>query len=161
MRLSKTTVLFAILPFGIATSCTDSNAKAWLANNDFSDVKPGSSSVGDSLSDVCANTCGNNSTCITTCLAEDLAGQCAALGCSDDDDSDDLDSLIKKSIEPRATMSCTSSESCYTYTDGSLLCLNLSNGVYALSTLLSILDTCIIEISLKPNIIYFRQLPPR
>jgi len=42
---------------------------------------------------------------------------------------------------PRATLSSVSSESYYMYTDGLLVCLNLSNGVYALSTLLSILDT--------------------
>jgi hypothetical protein len=109
-------------------------------NNDFSNINPGSSSGGDSLSDVYVNTCGSNSACVTVCLVESLQGQCAAVGCSDDDDSDP-DSLIKRSIMPRATLSCTSSESCYMYTNVSPLCLDLSNGACTLSTLLSILDT--------------------
>ncbi|KAK0109547.1 hypothetical protein ONS95_002233 [Cadophora gregata] len=72
-----------------------------------------------------------------------MAGQCNAVGgsaCDDttgagtgtgDDPSDGLIKLRKRNtFNKRATLTCSSAETCYQYTDDSLLCVNLSDGSY-------------------------------
>ncbi|KAI0530444.1 hypothetical protein GGR58DRAFT_508407 [Xylaria digitata] len=66
-------------------------------------------------SDACADYCGNDADCLEACYETAEQGQCNAVGCSEN---------------KRATFTCASDETCFCYTDGSLLCLNAETGEY-------------------------------
>ncbi|KAI1132550.1 hypothetical protein F5Y10DRAFT_292953 [Nemania abortiva] len=101
MFFSKTTVAaLTLAPLAIATACTESNAIDWP-------------SIG-SGDDACANYCGNDADCLQACYEEAEQGQCNAVGCSD----------------KRSTFTCETDETCFRYTDGTLLCLNAATGEY-------------------------------
>lgn len=59
-----------------------------------------------------------------------MEGQCNAVGCSDDsgdgsaDGSDD--DLFRKRTTSSGVFTCDSSQTCYLYTNGALLCLDTS-----------------------------------
>ncbi|KAG4442779.1 hypothetical protein IFR05_001725 [Cadophora sp. M221] len=146
MLFTKTAVLLAILDLTAATACTVAGAKSWPSNNDFGtnfgsgkggDIYGGAQSVSD-----CANFCKQDQACVTGCLDLIMAGQCNSVGgsaCDDgtdtvtnsDDPSDGLIKLRKRNtFNKRATLDCSSSETCYQYTDDSLLCVDLTDGSY-------------------------------
>ncbi|KAH9207195.1 hypothetical protein DL95DRAFT_415862 [Leptodontidium sp. 2 PMI_412] len=148
MLFTKSAVLLAILDFTAATTCTVAGAKSWPANNDFGtnfgggsggggDVYGGAQSVSD-----CAAFCKQDQACVTGCLDLIMAGQCNSVGGSACDDGTDIvtnsddpsDGLIKlrkrNTFNKRATLDCSSSETCYQYTDDSLLCVDMTDGSY-------------------------------
>ncbi|KAI0103782.1 hypothetical protein GGR51DRAFT_241101 [Nemania sp. FL0031] len=94
-------VVVTLVPFTVATACTQSTAIDWPSTS--------------SGSDPCADYCGNDADCLQACYEEAEQGQCNAVGCSD----------------KRATFTCESDETCFRYTDGSLLCLNVATGEYS------------------------------
>ncbi|KAF2963127.1 hypothetical protein GQX73_g10443 [Xylaria multiplex] len=101
MFIPKTAVVLTLVPLAVATACTQSNAIDWPFTS--------------SGSDACADYCGNDAACLETCYEIAEEGQCNAVGCSE---------------EKRATFTCASDETCFRYTDGSLLCLNAETGEY-------------------------------
>ncbi|KAH7409036.1 hypothetical protein BKA64DRAFT_742202 [Cadophora sp. MPI-SDFR-AT-0126] len=147
MLFSRTAVVLSILDLAAATTCTVSGAKSWPANNDFGTSFGGGNGGGDiyggaqSVSD-CTNYCQQDQACVTGCLDLIMAGQCNAVGASacdntntgtgaSDDPSDGLIKLRKRNtLNKRALLTCSSAETCYQYTDDSLLCVNLSDGSY-------------------------------
>jgi hypothetical protein len=132
MLLFKRTVIWlAILPFGLATDCTSSNAISWPTSDDPSSSN---SNSGSSSDDPCSEVCGNDLTCLQVCLGIAAEGECNSIALIDGSDcvssgDDDPDDLIKRRMKARTTLSCTSSESCFMYTDGSLLCINIDTGM--------------------------------
>ncbi|PBP23978.1 hypothetical protein BUE80_DR005202 [Diplocarpon rosae] len=140
MLFAVTAIVLAILPFGMATSCTISGAEEWPTNSDFTGA-PFLSNSGafGGAQDVagCASYCKQDQSCVTQCLALIMQGQCNAVGGSACDESTGVgssipnpaDDFIKKSRK-RTTLDCTSSETCFQYTDGSLLCVDLGTGLY-------------------------------
>ncbi|KAI6712169.1 hypothetical protein PZA11_000649 [Diplocarpon coronariae] len=135
-----TAIFFAILPLGIATSCTTSGAEEWPANNDFTGAPfLGNTGAFGGAQDVagCASYCKQDQSCVTKCLALIMQGQCNAVGGSACEDStgtgssisNPADDFIKK-FRRRAVLDCTGSETCYQYNDGSLLCVDLGTGLY-------------------------------
>ncbi|PBP25817.1 hypothetical protein BUE80_DR003316 [Diplocarpon rosae] len=140
MFAAVTAIVLAILPFGIATSCAVSGADEWPTNNDFTGA-PFLSNSGafEGAQDVasCASYCKQDQSCVTRCLALIMQGQCNAVGGSACDEStgagssipNPADDFIKKSRK-RNTLDCNSSETCFRYTDGSLLCVDLGTGLY-------------------------------
>ncbi|KAJ2974544.1 hypothetical protein NUW58_g8626 [Xylaria curta] len=104
MFFSRTAVVLALVRLTAATECTQSNAIDW----------PFTSSGGSSGGDACADYCGKDAACLEACYAVAQEGQCNAAGCSN----------------KRATFTCESNETCFRYTDGSLLCLNTKTGEY-------------------------------
>ncbi|KAL2068649.1 hypothetical protein VTL71DRAFT_14986 [Oculimacula yallundae] len=143
MLFTKSAVALAILDLAAAaTTCTVAGAKAWPAGNNFGTtfggggggIYGGAQSVAD-----CAAFCKQDQACVTGCLDLIMAGQCNAVGGSACDTSssgteDPSDGLIKlrKRItnNKRATLTCSTAETCYQYTDKSLLCINMSDGSY-------------------------------
>lgn len=143
MYLLKATIFFAIIPFTLATDCTVSDSSPWT----FGDSSGGSSSGGGSVTDECAKF-DKDSAQYQACQESALQGQCNSVGgsaCSDLSDSsggggdlianpgDDLissgnsgDGGLIRRLETRATLTCTSSETCYQYTNGSLVCYDLA-----------------------------------
>ncbi|KAH7306134.1 hypothetical protein BKA65DRAFT_559979 [Rhexocercosporidium sp. MPI-PUGE-AT-0058] len=149
MLFTKTAVVLAILDLAAATTCTVAGAKSWPANNDFGtnfggnggggggDIYGGAQSVAD-----CAAFCKQDQACVTGCLDLIMAGQCNSVGGSACDGGTDIvtnsdnpsDGLIKlrkrNTFNKRATLTCVSSETCYQYTDDSLLCVDMTDGSY-------------------------------
>jgi hypothetical protein len=124
-----------ILPFAAATTCDLSNALTYSdtgssgssSSSGSSDDSPPGSSSGSSSSDPCVQECGNDSACLQTCYEIAQQGQCNSVGCPDGSDGDDSD-LIKRATSD--TLDCTSSQTCYLYTNnGVLFCLNNSTGM--------------------------------
>ncbi|EKD13599.1 uncharacterized protein L3040_009009 [Drepanopeziza brunnea f. sp. 'multigermtubi'] len=145
---NKTAIVLAVLPAVWAFTCTTSGAESWPAGNDFSDAPfAASNSAYGGAQDVagCASYCQQNQACVTGCLDLILQGQCNAVGGSACDDglddgtgtggtsSNPVDDLIKRSkvrAARRTTLDCASGETCYEYTDESLLCVDLDTGLY-------------------------------
>ncbi|KAI0966808.1 hypothetical protein F4678DRAFT_267204 [Xylaria arbuscula] len=107
MYFTRTTAVLALVPLAFATECTQSNAIDWPS------ISSGSGS-GSGSGDPCADYCGNDAACLQACYEEAEQGQCNAVGCS----------------EKRSTFTCASDETCFRYTDGSLLCLNTKTNEY-------------------------------
>jgi len=76
----------------------------------------------------------NNVSCVQTCLSFEQQSSCNIIGGSactvtasdSDGDDDSNDGLTKK----RATLDCDSDESCFAYTDGTFLCLDLATSIF-------------------------------
>ncbi|KAI9053391.1 hypothetical protein LZ554_002350 [Drepanopeziza brunnea f. sp. 'monogermtubi'] len=145
---NKTAIVLAVLPAVWAFTCMPSGAESWPAGNDFSDAPfAASNSAYGGAQDVagCASYCQQDQACVTACLDLIMQGQCNAVGGSACDDglddgtgtgsmsSNPVDDLIKRSKVRAArstTLDCASGETCYEYTDGSLLCVDLDTGLY-------------------------------
>ncbi|KAG4425986.1 hypothetical protein IFR04_000930 [Cadophora malorum] len=134
MLFTKIAVVLALLDFTVATTCTVFS----FGGGNGGDIYGGAQSVSD-----CSNFCQQDQACVTGCLDLIMAGQCNAVGGSACDDEtgtgtgaseDPSDGLIKlrkrNTFNKRATLTCSSAETCYQYTDDSLLCVNLSDGSY-------------------------------
>lgn len=122
MYLSKAAIFLAIIPFTLATDCMVSDSSPWPF---------GDSSGGGSVTDECAQY-DKDSAEYQACEDIALKGQCNSVGgsaCEDPSDSDGGNSggsgLIRR-LETRATLSCTSDETCYQYTNSSLVCFDLT-----------------------------------
>ncbi len=139
MQLTQTALLLAILPFSLAASCTKANALDWPADNNPFKGAVGAGG-GSSSSSSCSAQCGNNAACVTNCLELQAIGQCNSVGGSACDDlndgtssspSNDPSDLIKRGrLGKRVALDCGSGEKCYLYTDGGLLCLDMTTGIY-------------------------------
>jgi hypothetical protein len=105
LLLKRTAIWLAILPFCIATACTSSNAIAWPTSDDFSNNNSNFGSSGDA----CPGLCGNRIDCLDLCYGNP--------------------SMIGREIKERTTLSCTGSETCFSYTDGSFACIDLNTGM--------------------------------
>lgn len=140
MLYPKIGVVLATLPSVLATTCKTSGAKSWPVGNNFAGAPfTSSTSAYGGAQDVagCASYCKQDQACVTGCLDIIMQGQCNAVGGSACDGLDDdagtgggsnlADDFIKK-LKARATLDCTSDETCYEYTDGSLLCVDLNTG---------------------------------
>ena len=134
MRFFEITLGFVILPFSVAISCTDSSAFAWPLTDDSS--SSGSGGSGSSIGS-CSSKCGNSISCVQNCLSFEHQSNCNILGgsaCTDTSssgsigggDDDDDGGLIKE----RDTLDCDSDETCFAYKDGTLLCLDISTGMF-------------------------------
>lgn len=123
MYIQIPSLMLAALPIALATTCTTSTSKSWPANNDFSSAGFTGGGAFGGAQDVqgCADFCKQDQDCVTKCLALIMQGQCNAVGGSACD---------KTRKGKRDTLDCTSDETCYQYTDGSLLCLSLKSGLY-------------------------------
>jgi hypothetical protein len=184
MLFSKTVVLLAILPFSIASSCSESNALAWPSSSDSSDgsfdssTSSSSDSSTDSSSDDssdgsssgasgsgclafcdanpftgCADDCANDS-----CFAKYYTNLDALKTCQDIGETGECNSVgCRRSLKKRATITCTSSETCYLYTDGTLLCLDLDTGMCT-STIYITHRFCIAEIEYETDLLPSRRL---
>lgn len=162
MRYTSALLAFALMPLGLASSVCDASSSTPYpldigeasSDSGTSSSSSSSSDSGDSSSsssgdtssttsstdDVCVQTCGNDSDCLSACYAQEQAGQCAAVGCSDDSDSSDSSDdgssdpsdLIRRSLSDRSISSfmCDDSESCFTSSNGVLMCLDASTGTY-------------------------------
>lgn len=134
MYLFNAAIFLAIIPLTLATDCMVSDSLPWP----FGDSSGGSSSGGGSVTDECAQYA-KDSAEYQACVDNVLQGQCNSVGgsaCEDPSDSDggggDLispdksgDSGLIRRLEARGTLSCTSDETCYQYTNGSLVCFDL------------------------------------
>lgn len=138
MLLSITAIIVVVLPFSLAqSSCTLSNAVSWSSTGNSSSGSSGSSSSGSS--DACNLICEGNTICLQQCNSDPCAekyadnppalaaceeeaqqGECNSVGGSACDGS--------RKLRSRAAFTCTSSETCYEYMDGSLFCLDESTG---------------------------------
>lgn len=141
MLLSRTTVLLALLPFSIAATCTSSNALPWSSYRPNSgggggggenpltsfctDLCNGDAScLANCNADPCKDECGQDADCYAKCTKNAQAGQCNSVGGSACDGLDES----KRKLRKRITLTCTSDETCYKFTDNSLLCLDQSTG---------------------------------
>jgi len=111
MKLSRGTVLLGLVSFSHAV-CNSASSKAW----------PVVLSPDDTAVEACHKSCINElimlskqSYCLQKCLY--LAG----LG---------PDNVETRALVARVTLTCTSKETCYKYTDGSFLCLDPDTGSY-------------------------------
>jgi len=109
MKLSRGTVLLGLVSFSHAV-CNSASSKAW----------PVVISPDDTAVEACHKSCINElimlskqSYCLQKCLY--LAG----LG---------PDTVETRALVARVTLTCTSKETCYKYTDGSFLCLDPDTG---------------------------------
>ncbi|KAF7855379.1 hypothetical protein EAF04_010122 [Stromatinia cepivora] len=141
MFLFTTAVLLAVLPFSIASStCTTSNALSWAGGSSTTSGSSGISSSDCSIicgtdafclqecnSDPCAEQFGNDSQALQACYDAEQQGSCNILGGSA---CETKKKKKKKKKRTRDTLSCSSSETCYEYIDGSLFCLNKATGDY-------------------------------
>ncbi|KAE9368963.1 hypothetical protein N431DRAFT_486384 [Stipitochalara longipes BDJ] len=111
MLLSDIAVLLVIIPFCTASTCNPSAALSWPPSSNSS---PGSgvpdacNNPNGSAVDCCAQVAGTDEKALQACLRN------AGLG----------------KLKTRAALSCTSRETCYQYTEGSLLCLDKNTGLY-------------------------------
>lgn len=141
MYLLKVTLFVAAIPFTLATDCTVADSTPLP----FGDSGAGSPS---STTDPCAQFA-NDPTQYVACQGPALTGQCNSVGgdaCSDSsgssgssgdlianpgdnlidsgDSSDSGDGGLISRLRIRATLSCTGSEACFQFTNGTLLCLD-------------------------------------
>ena len=126
MYLFKAAVVFAIIPFILATDCTVSDSSPWP----FGDSSSGPSSGGDSGTDECAQF-DKDPAQYQACEKNVLQGQCNSVGgddCPDSSDSSDGngDGGLIRRLEARGTLNCKSDETCYQYTNGSLVCYDMT-----------------------------------
>ncbi|RDW74952.1 hypothetical protein BP6252_06094 [Coleophoma cylindrospora] len=144
MLLSMTAVLFAVLPFSLAQSiCTTSNASTWppVGSSSGGSSSGGSSSGGSGdLAQACDLICAGDATCLKSCNSDPCAEQfpndptslAACYKAQQLGDCNILGGSACDGLKTRAstTFTCSSSQTCYVYTDGSLFCLNESSGDY-------------------------------
>jgi len=121
MLFSKTAVLargLAILPLTLAYDCTNTNAFDW----------PKPSSGGSGSGGSCSETCGNDLSCVQQCLELEIMGGCAAIELT----GGVCVEKMKRGVAgvKRDTLECTTRESCYLFTDGSLVCMDFVTGDY-------------------------------
>jgi len=125
MLFSKTAVLargLAILPLTLAYDCTNTNAFDW----------PKPSSGGSGSGGSCSETCGNDLSCVQQCLELEIMGGCAAIELT----GGVCVEKMKRGVAgvKRDTLECTTRESCYLFTDGSLVCMDFVTGSYTFSS---------------------------
>ncbi|RDW85877.1 hypothetical protein BP5796_04202 [Coleophoma crateriformis] len=147
MLLSMTAVLLAVLPFSLAQStCTTSNAITWPPSSSSSgsggsSTGSGGSSAGSGdLAQACDLICAGDATCLKSCNSDpcaeqypnDAAGLAACYKIQQQGDCNILGGSACGKLKTRAAtkFTCSSSQTCYVYTDGSLFCLNPSSGDY-------------------------------
>ncbi|KAG9240566.1 hypothetical protein BJ878DRAFT_281084 [Calycina marina] len=153
MKLSQLVLGLALLPFISATACTSSTAYVWPTSSDISDGSDGSDGsdsgntvgAGDgSRGSDCDSSCSGDTACITNCLALEQEGQCNALAIIDGgdcvDSSSDLSDpsdLIRRAISQsnplhRRALDCSAEQTCYAYTDGTLMCIDWNSGDFVM-----------------------------
>ena len=156
MRSVGVAVLCSFASVGLAAQCTTSSSTPWPFSSSGGETiapAPGSpsSSGTTSSTDACAQF-KNDLAAYKVCAEIAQQGECAAVGCPGSTSSsssstgdlisnpgDDLissgssgsgDSGLIKRLGKRAILTCTGLESCFQYTDKSLLCFNPSTGEY-------------------------------
>ncbi|KAH6653389.1 hypothetical protein BKA67DRAFT_319351 [Truncatella angustata] len=105
-RKTATCLWLTLVPSTLAIGCIPSTAIAWPTSSGSSGSGSGSGSPGDT----CSELCGNNPGCLELC--EGTPGR------------------MGRKLKTRASLSCTSSESCFMYTDGTLLCVDTDTGSF-------------------------------
>lgn len=147
MHFSQSALVLTLIPSTLAYSCLSSIALAWPAGGirPSNSVSPPGSNAGGSSS--CSSKCGNDLACVKACLAVIAQGECNAVGgsaCPEGEDNGNLiDNGTNNSDDPsdglikRATLTCTTSEVCYKYTDDSLLCIDIATGTFTSSFYIS------------------------
>jgi hypothetical protein len=117
MQLTISILWLAALPFSLGSTCTASGALSWPPVG----FSPSPSAGGDcsdpntSIVDCCASVAGNDPAALQACLTAGGLGPDTV--------------TTEEKLKARSTLTCTSSETCYQYIDGSLLCLDESTGV--------------------------------
>lgn len=130
MQLSKVAALAVLVPVTVASSCKASSALSWPpaytpgggGGSGGGSCKPASPT--GSIVDACADCCGNDQDCLQACLKAAGLGrrgvEAEVVG---------RDGGSTPGLHARADLQCSDSEECYKYTDGSLLCLDLTTGM--------------------------------